>query len=154
MRSDQSSASMTPERRWWKHIDCATAPTPGPFGRPPRVCIGCGRGDGEWQLADAAPPPIPGEAIEAARAVIRERWPVQIAPNTAAALARHAVTAAAPILLAEGRKQAAETERRKRERLIELAGQMERRADEGDAPADCRAMDDFAGELRRIAEGR
>ena len=104
----QAPPTVAPDRRWWTHVDCVTAPTPGPFDRPPKACIGCGRGDGEWRPVEAAQPPIPTEAVEAARAAIRARWPVQIAPNTAAALARHALAAAAPILLAAGRKQAAD----------------------------------------------
>lgn len=46
---------------------------------------------------------IPAEALEAARTAIRSRWRVQIAPNTATALARVVLEAAAPILRAEER---------------------------------------------------
>lgn len=60
---------------------------------------------------------IPAEALAAARAAIRSRWPVQIAPNTATALARVALEAAAPILRAEAAAdQRADLVRRWRER--------------------------------------
>lgn len=60
---------------------------------------------------------IPAEALAAARTAIRARWPVQIAPNTATALARVALEAAASILRTEAAAdQRADLVRRWRER--------------------------------------